>query len=221
MELSPDQTIFWQQGFVTINATLVYTWITMALLAGGSWLITRNLSTGKTLPVRQGVLEAIVSLISRQIAEVMMCKPGPFIPFLGGLFLFIATSNLFGIIPGYRSPTGSLSTTAALAMSVFIAVPAYGIRSRGVLSYLKQYVQPNVIMLPFNIIGDLSRTMAMAVRLFGNIMSGDLIVAILLSIVPLFFPIIMQMFGLLTGLIQAYIFTVLAAVFIASGMSSD
>ena len=221
MELSPDQTIYWQRGFVTLNATLVFTWITMALLAGGSWLVTRKLSTGRALPVRQGILETVVSLISGQIEEVMIRKPGPFMPFLGGLFLFIATSNLLGIIPGYRSPTGSLSTTGALAMCVFIAVPYYGVRSQGGWAYLKQYVQPNVIMLPFNILGDLSRTMAMAVRLFGNIMSGDLIVAILLSIVPLFFPIVMQMFGLLTGLVQAYIFTVLAAVFIASGMSSD
>jgi len=221
MELSPDQTIYWQRGFVTINATLVFTWLAMALMVGGSWLITRNLSTSNTLPGRQGVLEALVSMISRQIEEVMMCPPGPFMPLLGGLFLFIATLNLLGVIPGYRSPTGSLSTTAALATCVFVAVPFYGIRSRGVLAYFKQYLQPSFFMLPFNIIGDVSRILAMAVRLFGNIMSGDLVIAILLSIVPLFFPIIMQMFGLLTGLIQAYIFTVLAAVFIASGMSSD
>ena len=221
MELSPDQTIYWQHGIVVINATLVFTWVAMVLLIGGSWLVTRNLSTGKSITTRQSILETIVTMIGSQIEEVMQRKSGPFLPFLGTLFLFIAVLNALSLVPGYRSPTGSLSTTAALAACVFFAVPYYGMMVQGVSKYLKQYLQPSFFMLPFNIIGELSRTLALAVRLFGNIMSGEMIVAILLSIVPLFFPVIMQLFGLLVGLIQAYIFAVLAAVYIASAISED
>ena len=221
MELSPDQTIYWQQGIIVINATLVFTWVAMALLVGGSWLVTRNLSIGQSVTTRQSFLETVVTMIGSQIEEVMQRKPGPYLSFLGTLFLFIAVLNALSLVPGYRSPTGSLSTTAALAACVFFAVPYYGIMAKGVSRYLKQYLQPSFFMLPFNIIGELSRTLALAVRLFGNIMSGEMIVAILLSIVPLFVPVIMQLFGLLVGLIQAYIFAVLAAVYIASAISED
>jgi F-type H+-transporting ATPase subunit a len=221
MQLSPDETIYWQQGFVVINATLVFTWVAMVLLIGGSWLITRHLSVREPISTRQSVLETIVSMISGQIEEVMQRQPGPFMPFIGSLFLFIAVMNSLGVIPGYQSPTGSLSTTAALAAAVFFAVPYYGIRERGAAQYLRQYLQPTFFMLPFNIIGELSRTLALAVRLFGNIMSGEMIVAILLLIVPLFFPVVMQVFGLLIGLIQAYIFAVLAAVYISSAITSE
>jgi len=219
MQISPDETIYWQSGFIVINATLVFTWVAMILLIGGSWLITRNLSTGRSITVRQSMLESIVSMIQRQIEEVMLSNARPFLAFIGSLFLFIATLNLLSIFPGYRSPTGSLSTTSALAVCVFVVVPIYGIRAQGVGQYLRQYLQPNFFMLPFNIFGELSRTLAMAVRLFGNIMSGEMIIAILLTLVPLFFPVVMQLFGLLIGMIQAYIFAVLAAVYIASAMS--
>ncbi|MDI9549736.1 MAG: F0F1 ATP synthase subunit A [Chloroflexota bacterium] len=219
MQISPDETIYWQSGFIVINATLVFTWVAMILLIGGSWLITRNLSTGRSITVRQSMLESIVSMIQRQIEEVMLSNARPFLAFIGSLFLFIATLNLLSIFPGYRSPTGSLSTTSALAVCVFVVVPIYGIRAQGVGQYLRQYLQPTFFMLPFNIFGELSRTLAMAVRLFGNIMSGEMIIAILLTLVPLFFPVVMQLFGLLIGMIQAYIFAVLAAVYIASAMS--
>jgi F-type H+-transporting ATPase subunit a len=119
-------------------------------------------------------------------------------------------------VPGYHPPTGSLSTTAALALCVFVAVPLFGITRQGFRGYLSQYLQPTPIMLPFNIIGELSRTLALAIRLFGNIMSGTVIAAILLGIAPILFPVIMQMLGLLTGMVQAYIFAILAMVFIAS-----
>jgi F-type H+-transporting ATPase subunit a len=219
MQISPDETIYWQSGFIVINATLVFTWVAMILLIGGSWLITRNLSTGRSITVRQSMLESIVSMIQRQIEEVMLSNARPFLAFIGSLFLFIATLNLLSIFPGYRSPTGSMSTTSALAVCVFVVVPIYGIRAQGVGQYLRQYLQPTFFMLPFNIFGELSRTLAMAVRLFGNIMSGEMIIAILLTLVPLFFPVVMQLFGLLIGMIQAYIFAVLAAVYIASAMS--
>jgi F-type H+-transporting ATPase subunit a len=161
-------------------------------------------------------LEVVVSTIQNQIREVGQQDPAPYLAFVGTLFMFIATSNLLALVPGYLPPTGSLSTTAALALCVFVAVPLYGITRQGLLGYLKNYLQPSVFMLPFNIVGELSRTLALAVRLYGNIMSGTVIGAILLSIVPLFFPILMQALGLLTGMIQAYIFAVLAMVYIAS-----
>ena len=193
----------------------------MALLIGGSWLLTRNLSVRQPISTRQNFLESVVTIIGTQIEEVMQSKSAAYLPFLGSLFLFIAILNSLSIIPGYQAPTGSLSTTAALATCVFFAVPYYGMAAKGALNYLKQYLQPSFFMLPFNIIGELSRTLALAVRLFGNMMSGQMIVAILLSIVPLFFPVIMQLFGLLVGLIQAYIFAVLAAVYIASAINES
>jgi F-type H+-transporting ATPase subunit a len=120
------------------------------------------------------------------------------------------------VIPGYDPPTASLSTTTALALSVFVAVPFFGIEEQGVRSYLKSYTKPTVIMLPFNIISELSRTLALAIRLFGNMMSGAMIIAILLTITPFIFPIVMTVLGLLTGMVQAYIFSILAAVYIAA-----
>jgi F-type H+-transporting ATPase subunit a len=216
MRISPDELVYWQWGPVNINATLVFTWGVMALLIVLSWLVTRKLSAGPELSRGQNLLEVLVTGILDQIQEASQQDPRRFLPFVGTLFIFIATSNLLGVVPGFQTPTGSLSTTTALALCVFIAVPIYGIGRQGVKAYLRQYLQPSVIMLPFNIIGEVSRTLALAMRLFGNVMSGGMIVAVLLGIVPLFFPIIMQAFGLLTGLIQAYIFAILAMVYIAS-----
>jgi len=142
--------------------------------------------------------------------------PEKYLDFIGTLFLFIAVSNLCAILPWYEPPTGSLSTTSALAISVFVAVLLFGIEEQGLGGYLKSYVKPTFIMLPFNIISELSRTFALAIRLFGNIMSGTLIVGILLTIAPLLFPIFMNLLGLLTGMVQAYIFSILAAVYIAA-----
>ena len=220
MELTPDSIIVWQLGPVAINATLVYTWITMLLLTGGAWLVTRRLVVVGPRARRQMLLETLVSMIEGQIEEITRRTPRLFLPFIGTLFIFIASANLLGVIPGYRSPTGSLSTTAALAACVFVAVPLFGIMQLGWRAYLRLYIDPSPFMLPFNIIGELSRTLALAVRLFGNIMSGEMIVAILLAIVPLFFPVVMQLFGMLVGVIQAYIFAVLATVYIASASAN-
>lgn len=217
MEISPDSIIYWQiYGPIKLNATIVFTWIVMALMVIGSWIITRNLATGSELSRGQTILEVIVDTIQEQIKEISQQDPHRYLLFIGSLFLFIAVSNLLSIVPGYHPPTGSLSTTAALAICVFLAVPIFGISQQGLRGYLGQYLKPSPIMLPFNIIGEVSRTMALAVRLFGNVMSGSMLVAILLAIVPLIFPIIMQVLGLLTGLIQAYIFAILAMVYIAS-----
>jgi F-type H+-transporting ATPase subunit a len=131
------------------------------------------------------------------------------------------TANLLNLVPGITPPTASLSTTTALALCVFLAVPVFGIARDGVVAYLKQYLRPTPLMLPFNLIGEISRTIALAVRLYGNIMSGTVIVGILLSLVPFFFPVLMQLLGLITGVIQAYIFAILAMVYIASASAAQ
>jgi F-type H+-transporting ATPase subunit a len=218
MHISPDTIIIWEWGTITLNATILFTWIVMALLVFTSWLITRKLSADTQLSRGQNLLEVVVIGIREQIQQISGQNPDIYLPFVGTLFIFIATSNFLAIVPGYHPPTGSLSTTAALAACVFIAVPIYGIKQEGPLGYLKHYLQPTPFMLPFHIIGELSRTLSLAVRLFGNVMSDGMIVAILFSIAPLFFPVLMQALGLLTGLIQAYIFAILAIVYIASGM---
>lgn len=220
MVISPDEIVIWQWGPVTINATILFTWIVILLLAGVSWLITRSLKTGAEISRGQNLLESIVTLLRSQIRGVSGDSPDRYLLFVGTLFIFIATSNLLSMVPGFRPPTGSLSTTTALAICVFVAVPIYGITQQGLRRYLRQYLQPSPLMLPFNIIGEFSRTLALAVRLFGNVMSGTMIVGALISIAPLFFPVIMEAFGLLTGLIQAYIFAILAMVYIASATRS-
>ncbi|MGD9300814.1 MAG: F0F1 ATP synthase subunit A [Desulfobacterales bacterium] len=215
-DISPDQVVLWQWGVFSLNATILFTWAVMVLLVVGAWLITRRLSTDGHPSRWQSLLEVVVSAMQQQIREISQQEAGSYLYFAGTLFVFILASNLLSVVPGYIAPTASLSTTAALAICVFVAVPLYGILSRGVGGYLKQYIQPTVFMLPFNVIGELSRTLALAVRLFGNIMSGMKIAAILLALAPLFFPIVMHALGLLTGAIQAYIFSVLAMVYIAS-----
>lgn len=215
-DISPDQVVFWQWGWISLNATIVFTWGVMVLMVLGSWLITRKLSSGPEISRWQNLLEVLVEGMRNQIRDISQEDPGSYLYFIGTLFLFILVSNLLFVVPWYVAPTASLSTTAALAICVFVAVPVYGILSRGVLGYLKQYVRPTPLMLPFNVIGELSRTLALAVRLFGNIMSGMKIAAILLAVIPFIFPVVMQALGLLTGTIQAYIFAVLAMVYIAS-----
>jgi F-type H+-transporting ATPase subunit a len=188
----------------------------MLVLAAGSKLITRKLSTDLRRSRWQNSLEIVVTGIEKQIEEVGLRHPETYLGFLGTLFLFVALASLCTVIPGYESPTGSLSTTVALAMCVFVAVPLFGIEEQGMGGYLKSYVEPTVIMLPFNVISELSRTLALAVRLFGNMMSGAMIIGILLTITPFIFPVIMTALGLLTGMVQAYIFFILATVYIAA-----
>jgi len=216
VSVTPDELIYWQAGWFNINATIAFTWIIMAIMVVFSWLVTRNLTSGTKISRGQNFLEIIVKFLRDQIRDVSGQNPDVFLPFIGTLFLFIALSNTLSIIPFFEPPTGSLSTTAALAILVFLAVPVYGIGLTGLGTYLRQYLKPSFIMLPFNIIGEVSRSLALAVRLFGNIMSGRMIIAILLVVTPLFFPVIMQALGLLIGIIQAYIFTMLAIVYIGA-----
>ena len=193
MNLSSDQQVLWHHGVVELNATVVTTWVLMLAMAIGSKLITRSLKTDGVISRWQGALEIIVTSLEQQIKEVGLNRAREYLPFLGTLFLFVAVSSLGTVIPGFAPPTGSLST-----------------------GYLKTYTEPTLLMLPFNIISELSRTLALAVRLFGNMMSGTMIVAILLTITPLLFPLVMTALGLLTGMVQAYIFSILAAVYIAA-----
>lgn len=216
MNITPDAIVYWQVGPVGITATIVFSWLVMAILVVGSWVVTRNLSTGAFVSPGQLLLEILLNGIRAQIRDVIGTDPDRYLPFIGTLFLFIVVSNVLVIVPGFQPPTGSMSTTSALALCVFAAVPIFGIAARGLRDYLKSYLQPTAFMLPFNLIGEVTRTISLSIRLFGNMMSGTMITATALTIAPLFFPIIMNALGLLIGVIQAYIFSILALVFIAS-----
>jgi F-type H+-transporting ATPase subunit a len=220
VNISPDQIVLFEFGFIRISATLVFTWLVMALLVLLARWVTRRLTQDTALSPWQNLLEVLVEGIQGQIRDVTHQEPAPYLPFIGTLFIFIAVSNLLSVVPGFESPTGSLSTTTALALCVFIAAPLYGIQRRGWRAYLKDYIEPTPIMLPLNIIGELSRTLALAVRLYGNVMSGAVVGAILLIITPLFFPVLMQALELLTGVIQAYIFAILATVYLAAATAA-
>jgi F-type H+-transporting ATPase subunit a len=216
MNLSSDQQILWQHGFVKLNGTVVTTWALMMVMSLGAKLVTRRLTATANISRWQATLEIVVTAIRSQVKDVGLGQPDKYLPFLGTIFLFVAIASLFTVIPGYTPPTGSLSTTAALALCVFVAVPLFGIGEQGLLGYLRTYTAPTFLMLPFNIISELSRTLALAIRLFGNMMSGVMIIGILLTITPYVFPIVMTVLGLLTGMVQAYIFSILAAVYIAA-----
>ena len=221
MKLTSDQQVLWHHGFADLNLTIVTTWALMLAMLFGARLVTRRLKTEGAMSRWQSALEIIVTSLEHQINDVGLSRAREYLPFLGTLFLFVAVSSLCTVIPGFAPPTGSLSTTAALALCVFLAVPYFGIKKLGIAGYLKTYTEPTLLMLPFNIISELSRTLALAVRLFGNMMSGAMIIAILLTITPLFFPVVMTALGLLTGMVQAYIFSILAAVYIAAATTSQ
>jgi F-type H+-transporting ATPase subunit a len=215
-QISPDQVVLFQWHWVVVNATLVYTWLIMALLVVGSALVTRRLSAERPIPRWQNLVEAILSGVRAELREIARDDADHYLAFIGTLFLFILTANLLTVVPGYVAPTSSLTTTAALAVLVFLAVPLFGIAKLGLREYLKEYFRPNLLFFPFHVMGEFSRTLALAVRLFGNLMSHEKVITILLAVTPLFFPVVMQALGLLIGLIQAYIFSILAMVYIAS-----
>jgi F-type H+-transporting ATPase subunit a len=220
MQLTPDEaTLFTIRG-LAINETVGFTWIVMILLTLTSIMITRNLRPDVPPNRWRTTLEVIVTAIQSQIEEISPWASRYVLYYSGTLFLFIAFSNLLLVVPGFTPPTASLSTTAALALSVLIAVPLFGITRQGIGGYLKTYVQPSVVMLPFNIISEFSRGISLAIRLYGNVMSGAVIAGILLGVAPFFFPVVMDVLGLLTGLIQAYIFAILATVYISSATAT-
>ncbi|HPJ29860.1 MAG TPA: F0F1 ATP synthase subunit A [Methanothrix sp.] len=221
VELSPDEAVVWNWGVVTLNETLLFTWMVMAILIVLAWASARKLSATPPFSRRQVALETIIGFMRKEIREIARRDSDPYLPFSGTVFLFLSLSSILGIVPGYRSPTSSLSTTAALAACVFFAVPVFGILQQGASAYFRRYIRPTPLMLPFNIIGEISRTVALALRLFGNMMSQTLLVAVLISLAPLFLPVIMDLFGLLIGQVQAYIFAVLATVYIVSAASDE
>ncbi|MFW8566505.1 F0F1 ATP synthase subunit A [Orrella sp. 11846] len=221
MELTPDKTIVFELGMLRLNATIFYTWIVMAILVVGSWLITRRLRSDVAPGRWRNALEVIVLLIEDQIKSITHTGTRKILYFSGTLFLFIAASNILSIVPGFKSPAGSLSTTAALTIAVLLAVPLFGVAHGGLRQYLAKFVQPSIVILPFNLIGEVSKALSLSIRLYGNIMSGAMIAAILLGVTPFLFPIIMDLFGLLVGIIQAYVFSILATVYIAAAMTES
>jgi F-type H+-transporting ATPase subunit a len=203
-------------GPVTITNSVVTTWIIMAVLAIVCRLATRRLAI---IPDgRQAVLEGIVSGITKQIEDVVQADARPFLPLLGTLFIYLVAANLSGLVPGFEAPTARIETPAALAIIVFFSVHYYGIRSRGLRGYLASFAEPKLIMLPLNVLSEITRTFSLMVRLFGNVMSGEFVIGLVLALAGLFVPIPLMALEILVGLIQAYIFTILATVFVGAAV---
>jgi len=211
-------TVLFRLGPLAITRPVVTTWAIMAVLTLVSWLVTRRLKLHPDR--RQTVLELIVTGIMTQIDQVIRKDPGPFLPLLGTLFIFLVAANLSGVFPGVEAPTGKLETPAALALIVFVAVHYFGVRARGPLGYLASFAKPKLIMLPLNIVSEVTRTFSLMVRLFGNVMSGEFIIALVVALAGLFVPIPLMALAVLVGLVQAYIFTVLATVFIGAAVDT-
>lgn len=212
-------TVAFHLGAVPITRPVVTTWGLMAALAAACSAATRRLGT---LPDRrQALLEMLVTGIARQIEEVIDRDPRPFLPLLGTLFVFLATANLSGIVPGVEAPTSRLETPAALALVVFFSVHYFGVRARGWRGYLASFAQPRLVMLPLNVLSEITRTFSLMVRLFGNVMSGEFMVGLVVALAGLFVPIPLMALELLVGLVQAYIFSVLATVFVGAAVGGS
>jgi F-type H+-transporting ATPase subunit a len=211
-------TILFHLGPVGITRPVVTTWAIMAVLTLVSWLVTGRLRWHPDR--RQIVLELLVTGIMAQIDEVIRKSPRPFLPLLGTLFIFLVAANLSGVLPGVEAPTGKLETPAALALIVFVAVHYFGVRARGPFGYLASFAKPKLIMLPLNIVSEITRTFSLMVRLFGNVMSGEFVIALVVALAGLFVPIPLMALEILVGLVQAYIFTVLATVFIGAAVDN-
>ena len=219
MEINPLGTeIFFHLGPVPISRAVVTTWGIMALLTLISWLGLRRAHVHAG--TFQTVLEIVVETMSTQIGDIVRGDARPYVPLLGTLFLFLIFANLSAIVPDMKPPTGHIETPAALAAIVFFSVHFFGIRSQGLLNYVRRYTKPNVLLLPLNILSEITRTFSLMVRLFGNIMSHEIIIAIIVMLAGLFLPIPFMLLGILIGIIQAYIFAVLAAVFIGAAVGS-
>ena len=219
MQASPlTSTVLFYVGPVPVTRSLVTTWIIMAALAGASWYATRRL--GMQANRRQAVLEIIVTGLAKQIEDVIRVDARPFLPLLGTLFIFLVVANLSGLLPGVEAPTSKIETPAALALIVFFSVHFFGVRTRGLRDYLLSFAEPKLIMLPLNILSEVTRTFSLMVRLFGNIMSGEFVIALVVALAGLFVPIPLMVLEMLVGIVQAYIFTVLATVFIGAAIGS-
>lgn len=210
--------VLFHLGPLPITRPVVTTSAIVLLLGAASALATRKLTVR---PSRlQVILEGIVSLLSGQVGEVLGRDPSPFIPLVGTLFIFIGLSNLSGLVPGVEPPTANLETVAALGLVVFASTHVYGIRAQGLWAYLKSYAKPTPLLLPLNVLSELTRTFSLMVRLFGNIMSHELVIGVIVSLAGLFVPIPFMALSILIGIIQAYIFTVLATVYIGAAVGA-
>lgn len=209
-----ESTLLFQIGPLAITQAVVMTWIIMAVLVLGAYALTRHLTLNPGR--RQAALELIVSILDTQIHETTGAKPAPYRDFIGTLFLFILVANWSSLVPGMEPPTANLETDAALALLVFISIIWFGVRAGGVGGYLKSFSSPNLAMIPLNMLASVTRVFSMFVRLFGNVMSGVFVIGIVASLAGLLVPIPLMALDLLTGLVQAYIFAVLAMVFITA-----
>lgn len=206
-------------GSVTITGSIVTTWIIMILLATVAWISTKNL---KQSPGNyQVVLEGIVSAMEDAISGVLPGKVELVFPFIATLWTFILVANLIGLVPGLSSPTSDLSVTASLACLVFLSVHWFGIRAEGWKAYFKHYTSPNPVLLPFHLISEVSRTLALAVRLFGNVMSLEIAAVLVLMVAGLLVPVPLLMLHIVEAVIQAYLFGMLALIYIAGGIQSQ
>ena len=220
MQSSPlTSPILFHWGPVALSRPVVVTWALMAVLTLGCRLVTRHLALEPG--ARQAALEAVVDGIAAQLREVLHRDPRPFLPLLATLFLFLVAANLSGLVPGVGAPTAKLETPAALALIVFFSVHYYGIRARGLRGYLASFAEPKLIMLPLNLLSEVTRTFSLMIRLFGNVMSGEFVIALVVALAGLFVPVPLMVLELLVGLVQAYIFTVLATVFIGAAVGTD
>lgn len=203
-------------GFVAITAPVVVTWAIIACMTIGCMLLTRKLSM---MPSRtQTVLELLVGTLDAQIRDTMQTGPAPYRSLIGTLFLFVLVANWSSLVPGIEPPTAHLETDAALALLVLVATVVYGVRTRGMHGYLATFAEPTWVMIPLNVVEQITRTFSLVVRLFGNVMSGVFVVGIVLSLAGLLVPIPLMALDLLTGAVQAYIFAVLAMVFIGAAV---
>jgi F-type H+-transporting ATPase subunit a len=215
--ISPLSSIaLFHLGPVPITGGVLATWAIMAVLTGGAMHVTRHLKPDASL--LQAACELIVETVDSQIRDTMDTEPGPYRAFIGTLFAFIFVANWTTLVPGAEPPTAHLETCAALALLVFIAIIVFGIRAGGVRGYLASFATPSLAMVPLNIVESLTRTFSLLVRLFGNVMSGVFVIGIVLSLAGLLVPIPLMALDLLTGAVQAYIFAILAMVFIASAI---
>lgn len=220
MHSSPlASAIVFHLGPLAVTRPVVTTWAIMLVLTVASWAATRRLTL--TPSRRQAVLELLVTGIMGQIDEVTRGGARPLLPLIGTLFIFLLAANISGIVPGVQAPTAHIETPAALALIVFLAVHAFGVRARGVLAYLGSFAQPKLIMLPLNVLSEITRTFSLMVRLFGNIMSGEFLIALVLALAGLILPVPLMALELLIGVVQAYIFTVLATVFIGAAAGGE
>lgn len=217
---SPLATVIvFHAGPIAVTRPVVTTWAIMLVLSVLCWASTRRL--GGVASRRQAVLELLVAGIESQIEEVTRGDARPLLPLLGTLFIFLLAANLSGLLPGVQAPTAHIETPAALALIVFLAVHVLGVRARGFFGYLGSFAQPKLIMMPLNILSEITRTFSLMVRLFGNIMSGEFLISLVLALAGFLLPIPLMALELLIGVVQAYIFTVLATVFIAAAVAGD